>query len=140
MTRFIALLMAMMILCPCFAVVSHAEDSAPYASAFFTSYGTTLSKEGNGRIKIIFSATGTNICNKIGVASYTVERLDDYGNWVNVSGLLNGSTGTNLNTYTFSRYFNGVRGETYRVQVVFTCIINNDGETQNYTSGMITAK
>lgn len=140
MKRFIALFAMIMLLCSYMIPVSYAEDITPYASAFFTSYGTTLSKEGNGRIKIVFSTTGTRICNELGVANYVVEKLNDDGDWVNVSGSLNGSTGRYLTTYTFSRYFNGVAGETYRVNVTFTCVINDDLETQSYTSGAITAK
>ena len=139
MKRFVSLLIAMMLFCMGIIPCAQAEEIAPYSSNFFTSYGTTLSKEGNGRIKIVFSTTGTRICNELGVATYQVQRLDDDGDWVDVSGLLNGSTGRYLTTYTFSRYFNGVAGETYRVNVTFTCVINDDGETQSYTSGAIEA-
>lgn len=140
MKRFITLMMAMMLFVLCVAPCAHAEDIAPYSSNFFTGYGTTLSKEGNGRIKIVFSVTGTGICSKLGVASYSVDRLNDDDHWENVSGLLNGSMGSYVTNYTFSRYFNGVAGETYRVQVTFICALNNDIETKNFTSGIITAK
>ena len=139
MKRFISLLMVMMLLCMGVVPCVHAEDIAPYSSNFFTSYGTTLSKEGNGRIKIVFSTTGTAICNKLGVAYYEVERMDADGNWENVSGALEGSTARYVTNYTFSRYFNGVAGETYRVQVVFICLIGDDDETQAFTSGVIKA-
>lgn len=139
MKRFMALLIAIMLFCPCVMPVSYAEEATPRASAFFTSYGTTLSKEGNGRIKIVFSTTGTAICNKLGVAYYEVERLNDEGYWENVSGALEGSTARYVTNYTFSRFFNGVAGETYRVQVTFICLIGDDGENQAFTSGVIKA-
>lgn len=109
-------------------------------SAYFTSYGTSMSAPGNGLIGITFRAVGTDICNQIGVANYHVEKLNENGGWENVSGALSGQTGTNVASYTFGRYFQGVAGETYRIQVTFTCIINNSGETKSYTSGRITAK
>ena len=99
-----------------------------------------MSAPGNGLIGITFRAVGTDICNQIGVASYHVDRLDENGNWVNVSGLLSGQTGTNVASYTFGRYFQGVAGETYRIQVSFLCVINNTSEIKSYTSGRITAK
>ncbi|MBQ4581236.1 MAG: hypothetical protein IJA83_11315 [Clostridia bacterium] len=74
------------------------------------------------------------------MANYTVEKLDENGNWYNVSGSLSGQTGTNVSSYTFGRYFQGVSGETYRIQVTFLCCIGNGVETKSYTSGRITAR
>lgn len=135
-TLVLAILLFALNIFPC----ALAENAAPRSSNFFTSYGTTLSNEGNGKLKIVFSTTGTAVCNQLGVASYEVERLNDNGYWEDISGQLSGSMGTNLTNYTFSRYFYGVSGETYRVQVTFLCTINNASEAQTYTSGRITAK
>ena len=99
-----------------------------------------MSAPGNGLIAITFKAVGTGLCNQIGVASYTVEKLNDDGEWVNVSGALSGQTGTNVASYTFGRYFQGVAGETYRIQVTFVCVIGTGMEHKSYTSGRITAK
>lgn len=140
MKRFVTFIMALMLLLSCTIPFAQAEDAMSRSSNFFCSYGTTLSKEGNGRIKIVFSTTGIGICNQLGVANYQVQRLDDDGEWVDVSGMLNGSMATGLTNYTFSRYFNGVAGDTYRVKVIFLCVINNASETQAYTSGQITAR
>ena len=128
------------LLCSCLFSYALAEDAETRASNYFASYGTSLSAPGSGRIGITFKAVGTDICNQIGVASYHVERLDDDGNWENVSGALSGQTGTNVASYTFGRYFQGVAGETYRIQVTFCCTINNSSEYKSYTSGRITAK
>ena len=137
MKNVLSLVLILTILCSCVFSYALAETRA---SNYFTSYGTTMSAPGNGRIGITFRAVGTGICNQIGVASYHVERLDDDGNWENVSGALSGQTGTNVASYTFGRYFQGVAGETYRIQVTFLCTINNGTETKSYTSGRITAK
>ena len=110
------------------------------ASNYFSSYGTTMSARGSGIIAITFKAVGTDICNQIGVANYHVERLNDDGYWENVSGALSGQTGTNVASYTFGRYFQGVAGETYRIQVTFYCAIGTGCEFKAYTSGRITAK
>jgi len=139
MKRFVSMLLTVILLCTGMVYVAHAEEAVPYASAYFSSYGASLTKVSSGRIKISFSATGTGICTRIGVASYMVQKLDSDGTWDDVTGLLPGSTGTNTTTYTFSKYFNGVRGETYRVKVVFTCTLNGDSETKSYTSGRVKA-
>jgi hypothetical protein len=110
------------------------------SSNYFTSYGTTMSAPGSGAIAITFKAVGTDICNQIGVANYHVEKLNDDGEWVNVSGALSGQTGTNVASYTFGRYFQGVAGETYRIQVTFVSAIGTGMEFKSYTSGRITAK
>ena len=110
------------------------------ASNYFSSYGTTMSARGSGIIAITFKAVGTDICNQIGVANYHVEKLNENGGWENVSGALSGQTGTNVASYTFGRYFQGVAGETYRIQVTFVCVIGTGMEHKSYTSGRITAK
>ena len=140
MTKVISAVLILCLLCSCVFSYAVAEEITPRASDYFTSYGTSMSAPGGGGINITFRAVGTDICNQIGVANYHVERLDDDGNWENVSGSLSGQTGTNVASYTFGRYFQGVAGETYRIQVTFTCIIGTSGETKSYTSGRVTAK
>ena len=99
-----------------------------------------MSAAGGGGINITFKAVGTGLCNQIGVANYMVQRQEDNGNWTDVSGLLSGQTGTNVASYTFGRYFQGVAGETYRIQVTFVSAIGTGMEFKSYTSGRITAK
>ena len=137
MKNALSILLILTILCSCVFSYALAETRA---SNYFTSYGTTMSAPGSGRIGITFKAVGTGICNQIGVANYQVFRIDDDGDWDPVSGLLSGQTGTNVASYTFGRYFQGVAGETYRIQVSFLCVINNTSEIKSYTSGRITAK
>ena len=137
MKNVLSILLVLSILCSCMFTYAFAETRA---SNYFSSYGTTMSAAGGGGINITFKAVGTGLCNQIGVATYTVEKLNDDGEWVNVSGSLSGQTGTNVASYTFGRYFQGVAGETYRIQVSFLCVINNTSEIKSYTSGRITAK
>ncbi len=137
MKKVLSLMLIFTLLCPCVFAYALAETRA---SNYFSSYGTSMSTAGGGGINITFKAVGTGICNQIGVATYTVEKKNDAGEWVNVSGSLSGQTGSNVASYTFGRYFQGVAGETYRIQVTFCCIINNSSEYKSYTSGKITAK
>lgn len=137
MKHVLSIALILTLLCSC--VFSYAVADTR-ASNYFSSYGTSGSAIGGGQIYITFRAVGTDICNQIGVASYHVEKQLDDGRWESVSGLLSGQTGTNVASYTFGRYFQGVAGETYRIQVTFTCIIGTSGETKSYTSGRITAK
>ena len=137
MKNVVSILLILTLLCSCIFSAALAETRA---SNYFSSYGTSMSAPGNGLIGITFRAVGTDICNQIGVANYHVEKLNDDGEWVNVSGALSGQTGTNVASYTFGRYFQGVAGETYRIKVTFCCTINNSSEYKSYTSGRITAK
>lgn len=137
MKNVVSILLILTLLCSCIFSAALAETRA---SNYFSSYGTTMSAPGNGGIAITFRAVGTDICNQIGVASYQVFKLNDDGNWEYCSSLLSGQTGTNVASYTFGRYFQGVAGETYRIQVTFCCTINNSSEYKSYTSGRITAK
>ena len=137
MKNALSIMLILTLLCSCAFSYAIAETRA---SNYFTSYGTSMSAPGNGLIGITFRAVGTDICNQIGVANYQVQKLNDDGDWVVVSGSLSGQTGTNVASYTFGRYFQGVAGETYRIQVTFLCIIGTGYETKSYTSGRITAK
>lgn len=140
MKNILSILLTLSLLCSCVFSCALAESPDTRASDYFSSYGTTMSAPGNGAIAITFKAVGTDICNQIGVATYWVQRLEDNGNWTDVSGQLSGQTGTNVASYTFGRYFQGVAGETYRIQVTFLCCIGTGVETKSYTSGRITAK
>ena len=136
MKKTLSMLLILTLLSACIFSYALAETRA---SDYFTSYGTTMSAIGNGRIAITFKAVGTGLCNQIGVASYHVEKRTD-GGWVNVSGFLSGQTGTNVASYAFGRYFQGIAGETYRIQVTFFSSIGTGSEFKTYTSGSITAK
>jgi len=140
MKRLLSLTLVILMAFPCMALAAQPEEIAPYASNYFTSYGTSLGNQGNGVILITFSTTGTGICDTIGVANFWVERRDDNGNWENVTGVVPGQTASGVVTYTFSKYFQGVPGETYRVQVVFISLRNGGGETKSYTSATIKAR
>lgn len=140
MKKTISVVLFLAIMCSCIFSYALAETPESRASDYFSSYGTSLSAPGGGRIAVTFRAVGTGICNQIGVASYHVERLNDAGEWVSVSGLLSGQTGSNVASYSFGRYFQGVAGETYRVVVTFVCTIGDGMEFKAYTSGRVTAK
>lgn len=137
MKNVVSALLIVTLLCTCLFSGALAETRS---SNYFTSYGTTMSAAGGGGINITFKALGTDICNQIGVANYFVEKLYDNGVWGNVSGALSGQTGSNVASYTFGRYFQGVAGETYRLQVTFYCSIGTGSEHKSYTSGSITAR
>ena len=133
----ILLLAAMLLNLFAFSAYAEVENSSR-ASNYFDYYGIRLTDQGGGRFKIVFSCGGTGVCDSLGVASYEVEKLDDDGSWDDVTGLLSGRTASGVSSYTFSKYFNGAEGETYRVQAVFTCTINSGTEHKNYTSARIT--
>ena len=140
MKNVLSLLLVITLLCSSLFSFVYAEENAARSSNYFISYGTSMSAPGGGGINITFKAVGTDICNQIGVATYCVQKLNDDGNWEYCSGQLSGQTGTNVASYTFGRYFQGIAGETYRIQVTFLCIIGTGYETKSYTSGRITAK
>ena len=139
MKNAISIILVLTLLCSSIFSGALAEEASQRSSNYFTSYGTSMGTPGGGGINITFKAVGTGICNQIGVANYQVFKETDLG-WVAVSGELSGQTGTNVASYTFGRYFQGVAGETYRIQVTFLCCIGTGVETKSYTSGRITAK
>ena len=140
MKKLISLALALTLMCSLLVPSLTAAEIEPRDSAYFHSYGTTLTAEDDGIIRITFSATGLQINNSIGVSTYQVQRLNDDGNWEAITDLLTGQTASGVFSYTYSRNFQGVPGETYRVQVTFICSRSDGSETKAYTSGRITAK
>ena len=122
MKKIISFALMVMLLCTSLCA-AYAETPGMRSSNYFHSYGTSMGDAGNGVLSITFHCVGMNVCSQLGVATYSVERKDADGNWENVSGLLNGQTGQNVAAYTFGRYFYGVPGETYRMNVVFLCVL-----------------
>ena len=141
MKKLISLVLLVSLLCGCLSSLAYAApEFAPYNSAYFISYGTTLSKEGSGKIKITFQANATGVASSVGVATYEVQKLDSEGKWQSCTGLLDGETGSDVGSYTYSDLFYGIPGETYHVVVTFICTMNGGSQTRAYTSGRITAK
>ena len=89
MKHALSIMLVFTILCSCVFSCAIAETRA---SNYFSSYGTSMTAVGNGRIAITFKAVGTGICNQIGVANYQVQKLNDDGDWVFVSNPLSGQT------------------------------------------------
>ena len=137
MKKMISLVLVIMLLCTSIAVC-YAETPDMRSSNYFHSYGTNMRDAGNGVLSITFSCVGMGVCSQLGVATYYVEKQNDDGSWQSVSGLLNGQTGSNVAAYAFGRYFYGVSGETYRVNVTFVCVLNGGMESKSYTSASIT--
>ena len=110
----------------------------PRDSDYFNSYGASLSKLGDGDIRITFSCDAVGTASQLGVSSFSVYKSTDAG-WLQVSGPHNGSYGYGVSSYSFSRTFYGVAGEKYRVEATFSCVKNGTMESKNYTSGSIVA-
>lgn len=142
MKKFLCVILAAMLLVTYMAVPVLAESAiVPYNSNCFTSYGTTLSNKTGGVIKIIFSAEGTGICEEIGVVSFNIEKYDaDDLAWEDVTELQDGKTGTDVSSYTYSIYFQGIVGERYRVNCIFVSRIDGVSEYKSYTSSSIVSK
>ena len=136
MKKMISLALVIVLMCTTLSVC-FAETPGMRSSNYFHSYGTNMSDAGNGVLSITFSCVGMGVCSQLGVATYEVEKLTSEG-WTNVSGLLNGQTGSNVAAYAFGRYFYGVSGETYRLNVTFFCVLNGGFEHKTYTSASIT--
>ena len=134
MKRVISILLIAMLLCGAFS----AYAIEPRDSMYFSDYGTSLSKLGDGKIRITFTCGATSTASQLGVSSFNVYRYDG-SNWELVSGPNSGSYGYGVSSYTFSRIFNGVAGEKYYVETTFACAKNGTFETKFHSSGTIVA-
>ena len=73
MTKALSTILVVTLLFSCMFSYVMAEEVSSRASDYFTSYGTSMTAVGSGRIAITFKAVGTDICNQIGVANYCVQ-------------------------------------------------------------------
>ena len=138
MKRIICFVLLAFMLCSILPISAFAESNMNTRdSNYFASYGVHLTRRDDGRIKIVFSASGTGMCDQIGVATYEIMEKDDNGNWDEFSGLLSGRTASNVQSYTFSKYFTPNEGKQYRVKCTFACTIGGSTEYKAYTSGTI---
>lgn len=134
MKRVMSLVLCLVVLA--FSTTGYAAE--PRSSNYFSSYGTTMSCLGDGKIKISFTTDAVGTASQLGVSNFSVYRYDG-ANWELVSGPHSGSYGYGVASYSFSRTFYGVEGEKYRVEVTFACVKGGTMETKNYTSGSIVA-
>ena len=138
MKRIVSIVLIALMLCSILPIACFAEEgNNSRASNYFSSYGATLSRQSDGRIKIVFSATGTDICTKIGVATYQIQEKDSSGDWDDFGSTQSGRTGSNVSSYTFSKYFTPNANKQYRVKCTFICTIGTGSETKAYTSGTV---
>lgn len=105
-----------------------AEINAPngtFSSDYFASYGVALTDNGGHRLHVVFSTVGMGLCDEIGVATYSVEKLINVEGggtaWTNISGICPGQTGHNTNSYSYSFNFQCASAGTYRVRATFVC-------------------
>lgn len=134
MKRYLALILVILAML-CMGSVVMAEEDNTRASNYFNSYGIALSKPGSAKLNITFSCTGAGTASQIGVSNYYIQRYyEDSGLWATVSGPHNGSYSYNASSHSFSKTFQGVNGETYRVRCTFLCTKNGTTETKTYTS------
>jgi len=143
MKRLVIIVLALCMLIGCFpASAAVNPPDGTFSSNYFISYGAALSDAGGHRLSVTFTTSGMGMCDELGVATYYVQKLvtldDGTTGWMDVTGLLTGSTAYNVPSYTFSILFQGVAGETYRVRAVFICVKTINGvassETKSYTS------
>lgn len=137
MKKMLSFALAVLLLCTSLGVCC-AESPVTRSSNYFHRYGAAMGDAGNGVLSITFHCTGMGICDQLGVATWSVQKLNENGAWEDVSGLRDGQTGSNVAAYTFGRYFYGVPGETYRVNVMFVCVMNGGCEFKSYTTARIT--
>lgn len=134
MKRVVSLILTFMLLC----LTLSACAVEPRDSMYFSDYGTSLSKLGDGKIKITFTCGSVGTASQLGVSNFSVYRNDNTG-WTLVSGPNSGSYGYGVSSYTFSRTFNGVEGEKYYVETSFLCTKGGTTETKSHSSGTIIA-
>ncbi len=139
MKRYLALILVILTML-CIGSVAVAEEDNTRASNYFNSYGISISKPGSAKLNITFSCTSAGgSASQIGVSNYSIQRYNsDTGYWEVVSGPHNGSYSYNASSHSFSKTFQGVNGETYRVRCTFTCSKDGTFESKSYTSRSVT--
>ena len=137
MQHFLSCLLAVLMLCTPLLGSARADEPMPCASNYFHSARVTASASGGGTISMTFSAIGLDVCDRIGVTTYTIERQNDDGSWTTVAGPFGGATASGVVSYSFSRNYTVSANGTYRVAAVFTCAFGIGSEARRVVSNSV---
>ncbi len=138
MKKTFALILALQLFCATISCAFSEMEFQPRSSDCFQSCSVVVSAGSNGKVHITFRAIGKGACSTLGVSYFQVEQLID-GRWTPVTGYIDGETGSNVVTYTFSRTYYGYVGETYRVNAFFLGVLDGQADNCVVTSGSVEA-
>ena len=105
-----------------------AEINVPngtFSSNYFISYGVVLGDNGGHQLHIVFTTVGMGLCDELGVAVFSVDKLvelaDGSNGWLTVLSDYPGHTMQNTSSYSYAANFQCIAGERYRVRATFYC-------------------
>lgn len=138
-TRFLAIIMAVVFLFPCYQVVN-AASVQPYASQYLSNYIAVLTAgNSSGKVNIAFSVGGTTGTTTVGVQKAMIYKSNGsyvttvYGSTTN--GLLRTSTSYHSGTYTYS----GVSGTSYYAVITVYAGNSSGSDTRTVTTNTVKA-
>jgi len=137
--RVISLILACVIIVPCFASTASAEAVQPRASDYLISYNSYICPMGGGELEIWFTVVGKGDMDEIGTLSILLYESTDQENWTWKKTFLHESWVSMLayNDNFHSDYvsYQGVAGRYYKAYVCIWAGKDGDGDTRYFWTG-----
>lgn len=136
--KIIAVVLSIVLVLPLNTLAAQPETVMPCASAYIERYSGFISPQGDGKIKIHFSITGTDRMDDIGVTSIVLYESEDNYDWFAVKTYYSSSysnlMGSNTASHASSVTYQGTAGYYYEAHICFSASDETGGDScQIYT-------
>lgn len=137
--KIISVVLSIVLVLPMNTLAAQPEAVMPCASAYIEAYHGSISPQGNGKIKINFSITGTGRMDDIGVTSIVLYESEDNYDWFAVKTYYSSSysnlMGSNTGSHASSVTYQGTAGYYYEAHICFSASDETGGDAcQIYTT------
>ena len=137
--RIIVAVLCVVLILPINTLAVQPEIVMPCASSYIGRYDGYISPQGNGKVKIIFSITGTGTMDDLGITSITLYESEDNYDWFAVKTYYSSSysnlMGSNVGYHGSSVTYQGKAGCYYEAHICYYAGDETGGDTrQIYTT------
>lgn len=133
-TKFVTLLLALMLIVPYPVNAAESDIVQPYASNYLDSYNTYIYVTSSGEVQVWFTVVADNVMDEVGALSVILYESTDNSNWTRVKTYSheNYSSMLRYDNYVHSSYvsYNGSTTKYYKAYVCLWAGKNGSGDTR----------
>lgn len=134
--RFVAFILAFLLIIPINAYAAVVEPIQPYASYYLESYNAYVYPAGSGKVQVYFEVDSADYLDEIGCLSISVYESTDNSTWTWKKTFTHDSTSGMLGYNYHCHYghvdYQGVAGRYYKAFVTIWGGDNGDGDSRSF--------
>ena len=134
LSKAIALVLVLSLICPCSAMAASSDEIIPYASNYLTAYNTYICDLGGGQLQIWYEVFCKSVMDEIGVLSIILYEVNSDGSLTRVKTFLHEDYDSMLiknDNYIYSHVsYQGSSSKTYKAYVCIWAGKNGGGDTR----------